>query len=148
MDEQVLIANALYSDNLTDLAAMDSLFSFSPVKARIGYALSRSAVDYFLNLYNPGDMLKIIQLLSENKSADQAFKRVTGKDFIDFEIGWFAYIDEQYRWMILLNASNLVWLLLVILFVAAFIRIKLKNRKTIRSWPETGIDDMDVEELN
>ena len=65
-----------------------------------------------------------------------AFKTTTGRDFIDFEVGWFAYLEEEYRWMILLNASNLIWFFLLLLFFAAFVRIKLKNQKTIDSWPK------------
>lgn len=148
MDEQVLIANALYGNKLTNLMSLDSLFSFSTVKARIGYALARSAVDYFLKNYSSQDLLGIINLLSENQSIDRAFRTVTGRDFVDFEIGWFAYIDDEYQWMFLLNASNIVWLILVLLFLLAFIRIKFKNKKTIRSWPEQDADDTDVKEIN
>ncbi|MCB9058805.1 MAG: hypothetical protein H6627_09575 [Calditrichae bacterium] len=143
MDEQVLIANALFSDRLYALADLDSMLSFSSVKARTGYALSRSAIDFFLDRYTKKDLLDILSQLHRKKSMDQAFSEVTGRDFVDFQVGWFAYIDEKYKWMILLNTSNLIWLIFIILIVLAYIRVKLKNKKTIRSWPEQGIDDID-----
>jgi len=136
MDEQVQIANALYSENLTELNALDSLFGFSRVKANLAYALARSAVDYFCGLYGDKNLLHIIDNISHKSSLDMAFKTTTDRDFIDFEVGWFAYLEEEYRWMILLNASNFIWFFLLLLFFAAFVRIKLKNQKTIDSWPK------------
>ena len=144
INEQVLIANALYGNKLTDLKALDSLFSFSQIKAKTAYALARSAVDFFLKNNSTYDLFKILDLLDHNESIDQAFLQVTGRDFVDFEIGWYSYIDSEYKWMILLNVPDLVWTILVILFIAAFFKIKYKNKKTIRSWPEPESDDMDV----
>jgi len=141
-DEQVLIANALYSDKLTDLASLDSMFVFSTTQARLGYALARSAVDFFMREYDAKALVEILDLLEKNQSIDFVFKQVTGRDFIDFEVGWFAFIDDQYKWMVLLNVPDLVWILLVVLFLAAIIRMRLKNKKTIQSWPE---DDEQIE---
>jgi hypothetical protein len=136
VDEQVLIANALYSNKLTNLSSLDSMFVFSSNQARLGYALARSAVDYFNRQYDAKTLIEVLNVLADNQSLDFAFKKATGRDFVDFEIGWYAFIDDQYKWMVLLNVPDLVWLLLVVLFFAAIIRIRLKNKKTIRSWPE------------
>ena len=135
MDEQVLIANALYSDRISYLADLDSMFAFSPLKARLGYALARSSVDYFIQQYNLKTLLLTLQAL-DNQPLNKAFLQATGRDFVDFETGWFTYIDDKYSWMFLINAENFVWAILVLLFVTAFIRIKLKNRKTRDSWQD------------
>ncbi len=135
-DEQVLIANALYGNKLGNLSTLDSMFVFSPLKARLGYALARSAIDYFTREYDDAALLDILNYLEKKQSVNEAFKTATGRDFVDFEIGWFAFIDEKYSWMILLNVPNLVWVFLVFLFFTAIIRRHYKNKKTIRSWPE------------
>ncbi len=136
VDEQVVIANALYSNKLTNLSSLDSMFVFSSNQARLGYALSRSALDYFTREYDDKALLEILNLLAENRSLDSAFKTATGRDFVDFEIGWFAFIDDQYKWMVLLNVPDLVWIFLVVLFFAAIVRMRFKNKKTIQSWTE------------
>ncbi|KAA3608790.1 MAG: hypothetical protein D8M58_18815 [Calditrichaeota bacterium] len=140
-DEQVLIANALYSDRLKNLAALDSMFVFSSNQARLGYALARSAVDYFIREYDDRALLEILDLLEKRESLNGAFKKSTGRDFIDFEVGWYAFIDEQYKWMVLLNVPDLVWVLLVVLFLAAVIRMRIKNKKTVLSWPEENEEE-------
>lgn len=141
MDEQVLIANALYADRISYLAELDSMFAFSPLKARLGYALARSAVDYFVQQYGLDILFKTLQELNTH-SVKQAFVLTTGKEFIDFETGWFAYIDEKYSWMFLVNADNLVWAILILLFFAALIRLRFKNRRTRDNWE----DEIDFED--
>lgn len=143
INEEILIANALYSNRISYLEDLDSMLTFSPLKARLGYALARSAIDYFVRQYNLKILLHTIKALNNN-NLNEAFKQNTGRDFVDFETGWFAYIDEKYSWMFLLNAENIVWILFVLLFFAALIKIKISNRKTINSWD----NDMDIRELN
>lgn len=143
MDEQILIASALYSDRVGYLTDLDSMLSFSPVKAKLGYALARSAVDYFVQQYGVETLFQTLKEL-HNHSVNDAFVETTGKDLVDFEAGWFAYIDERYSWMFLLNAENYVWALFVVLFFAALIRLKFKNRKTLNKWEE----DTDIFDTN
>jgi len=142
MDEQVLIANALYSDKINYLMALDSLFAFNPLQARLAYALARSSVDYFVQQYGLDALLQTLKALN-TYSVNKAFLHATGRDFIDFERGWFGYIDEKYSWMFLINAENIVWAVLVLLFFTAWIRIRFKNRKTRNSWE----DDIETNEF-
>jgi len=141
MDEQVFIANALYSDRISYLTDLDSMFNFSPLKARLGYALARSSVDYFIQEYSMDTLLRALKKLN-NHSVSESFLQTTGRDFVDFETGWFAYIDEKYSWMFLINAENFVWALLILLFFVALIRLKFKNQKTKDSW-ENDLDLLD-----
>jgi Peptidase MA superfamily len=135
MDEQVFIANALYGDRMSYLTDLDSMFAFSPMKARLGYALARSAVDYFVQEYGLDALMKTLKAFNK-QTVNQAFISTTGKDFVDFEAGWFNYIDEKYSWFFLLNAENIVWAILILLFFAALIRLKFKNRDTRNSWED------------
>lgn len=134
MDEQIYISNALYSGNITSLTNLDSMFNYTRNQAQLGYALSRSAVDYFLKKYDLQTLFKAIKKVNSTRSINRAFLETTGRDFIDFETSWFSYIDKEYKWMFVLNADNLIWLTLVVLFLLAFLRIKFKNKKTIKSW--------------
>ena len=91
MDEQVFIANALYSDRINYLTGLDSMLAFSPMKARLGYALARSAVDYFVQENGLPALLEMIKALNK-QNLNQAFLSTTGKDFIGRQVitssGW------------------------------------------------------------
>lgn len=134
MDEKIYISNALYSGKIASLSSLDSMFNYNKHQANLGYALSRSAVDYFLKNYDQQTLFRTIKKVNSTRFINKAFLEVTGRDFVDFETGWFSYIDDQYKWLFILNMENLIWLTLVVLFLVAFIRIKLKNQKTIKKW--------------
>jgi len=126
----------LLSNRITPLMQLDSMFSFQSNKAQLGYALARSAADFFVQQYGVEKLYDIINHLNQTPSLNKNFLAVTGKDFIDFEVKWYDYIDKEYKWFFLLNAENIVWVVLLILLGAAYLRIKLKNRKTQSSWKE------------
>ena len=122
--------------------SLDSLFAFNPLQARLAYALARSSVDYFVQQYGLNSLLQTLKALN-TQNVNQAFLQTTGNDFIDFERAWFGYIDEKYSWMFIINAENIVWAVLILLFFTALIRIRLKNRKTRNSWE----DDIETNEF-
>lgn len=136
MDEQVYIANALFNGQITPLMEFDSMFISDVNKAKMGYALARSAVDFFVQQYGTEVLYDIIVQLNNTKSLNAAFLNATGMDFIDFEVKWFNYVDKEYKWFILLNIENFIWTSLIILLVIAYLRMKFKNRGIISSWKE------------
>ncbi len=136
INEQIYISNALYSGKLTNLSNLDSMFNFTTQQALLGYALSRSAVDYFLKKYDMQALFRTLKKVNSTRSINRAFVEVTGRDFVDFETGWFAYVDKEYKWLFILNIDYLIWFILIVLFLIAVMRIKYKNRKIIRNWEE------------
>ena len=144
MDEQVFIANALFSEKIIPLMELDSLFSFQRNQARLGYALARSAVDFFVQQYGVDKLYDLVSQFTGSRSVNKNFLSVTGRDFIDFEIRWYNYIDKEYSWVLILNSENIIWSALILLFIIAFLRIKLKNRKILSSWKEDIDEDPDV----
>lgn len=135
MNDRVVIGNALYGNYFLSLDALDSMLSFNPVKAKLGYALAYTAVDYFDQRFGLDRLLKILAFPGR-RSFKRDFKQVTGIDFVDFEFDWYAYVDKTYRWMVLLNIENLVFITFVFLLIGAFIRMRHQNRKTIDTWDE------------
>ena len=135
VNDKVIIANALYGNYFLGLDALDSLLSFNPVKARLGYALAYTAVDYFDQRFGLSRLLAILDQPGR-RSFYRDFKKITGREFVDFEFNWYAYVDKTYRWMILLNIENIVFLLFVILLFGAFFRVRKRNKQTIGKWEE------------
>ncbi|NIU01716.1 MAG: hypothetical protein GWN62_30000, partial [Aliifodinibius sp.] len=56
------------------------------------------------------------------------------KDEIDFEIAWYRYIEDKYRWLFILNLENLIWVaLLLVLFLGMYL-IRYRNKKILEKW--------------
>lgn len=145
LNDKVLLANALALKRIPPLAALDSLLSFSPQRARLAYIEALSATLYFANRHGGKALKELVAALALHHSVNDAFKAVTGIDFIDFEINWYEDIQSKYRFLIVLNLDNFLWLSMGLLALAAILAVRRRNRKKIESWEK---DDAVTDELN
>ncbi len=148
LNDKVLLANALALKKVPPLTALDSLLSFGPQKARLAYIQALSAVRYFVNANSRKQLRELIPALARHHSINDAFKSVIGIDFIDFEIGWYEDIQEKYRFLVVLNLDNLLWLSMGLLALAAIFAVRRRNQKKITDWEKDeaeadGLDSFD-----
>ncbi len=142
LDERVLISAALYGNRLVSFAEMDSVLHKMPQQVTLIYALARSAIDYLEQNYGRQALKELLARLAENEPLEKAFLNVTGTELIDFEFGWYAWLEDKYRWMFLLSFNNLLWTGLVLLFLIAVWRVWARNRKTRKSWEDDPFEEM------
>jgi hypothetical protein len=141
-EDMRMLANALSSSKLLDFNALDTVLSFTPAKARLAYIESLSAVKFFISQYGLGALREVIEDLNQSQSLDQAFLNTTGFDVLDFEIKWMQYLSSEYKWLIVLNFDNLLWVTIGMLFLLALVIKRIRAKKTIKNWIE---EDGDVE---
>lgn len=145
LNDKVLLANALALKRVPHLSAIDSLLSFGPQKARLAYIQALSAVQYFVNANSRKQLSELVIALALHHSINDAFMSVIGIDFIDFEIGWYEDIQEKYRFLVVLNLDNLLWLSMGLLALAAIFAVRRRNRKKMQTWEndEAQADGLD-----
>jgi hypothetical protein len=132
--EGIAIGNAIMSKNFIDFQDIDSLLNFGETKARLAYLQSLLAVRYLVKVYGPEIVQKILHSMSTGNSFNEAFLIQSGQDIIDFEYDIYHEIKENYKWMSMLQFSNVFWILMIILVLSVFIAIKMRNRKKIKVW--------------
>jgi hypothetical protein len=62
------------------------------------------------------------------------------RDWIDFEIWWQTELESRYKWYILLNFEMVIAILIVIVFLIAYISKIVQKRKQLRLLAETEED--------
>ena len=136
INDRIHLANALTSNNIISLTAMDTLFTFSQVNARLAYIEALTAIQFIVKNHGVEALKMLVQNMSTNISVDEAFKKSIGYDFIDFEIYWYEELRSQNRWLIILNFENILWISIVLLAILAIIIIKIRNHKLEKSWED------------
>jgi hypothetical protein len=130
----LVLSNAIWARTIIPLRKIDSLLLFSKRNAELAYVQSLSAVSFLQN--ELGDMQRWNKFHQEvlQSSWSSAFLNNLKKDEIDFEIAWYRYIEDKYRWLFILNLENLVWVaLLLVLFLSMYF-IRHRNRKILEEW--------------
>ena len=69
-------------------------------------------------------------------------------DVIDFEIGYRQYMRERYRIYFLVAAEDYIWFIVPMLFLLAYLMVKLRNRAIYRKWEieDTGEGEHEIDD--
>ena len=75
INDRIHLANALTSNNIISLTAMDTLFTFSQVNARLAYIEALTAIQFIVKNHGVEALKMLVQNMSTNISVDEAFKK-------------------------------------------------------------------------
>ncbi len=131
----IVLSNALFAKQIVPLGKIDSLLTFSYAKAHLGYLESLSAILYLENNFikDKTNWQWFLNRITQFGFAP-ALQELTGVDSIDFEIKWYRWLHKRYRWLVILNLENLIWLLMIIILVGSLYAIRYRNRKVLAQW--------------
>ncbi|MFZ0390437.1 MAG: hypothetical protein WAN36_08250, partial [Calditrichia bacterium] len=146
IQQGIILSNALWARKIIALSHIDSLLQFSGHRASLAYLQSFSAVLFLENRYLGGQKSWQEFLTAVRQTGwETALNRFTGMDEIDFEIKWYRWLKEKYRWFIIFNAENLIWIAMVIVLAGALYAVRYRNRQILENWekeemllPESG----------
>ncbi len=115
----------------------NDLESFNRVKksnSTLAYAQSAAMV-YALEYYYGNDIHdKIIATMQQGSPFWKTVESITSHDKTDIQINMEIFIEENYNWMFLANASKLIFIFLPIILVGGFLYKRQRNKKILKRW--------------
>lgn len=129
-----LVSKALLTNSIISLNDIDKVLTFNQSKAQLAYQESYLAVNFLIEKFGVNHIKKVVQALSLEQDADQAFLNAIGMDLWDFELEWLKYIKHKHRWHFLVDFDIYLWILILLLFIIGFIIIRRRNRQTLKRW--------------
>ena len=135
--ESITLGNAILAGNIISLTEIDSLLKFGNIQANIAYLEAFLAVDFLIINHGEDAVINIINDIPDIKQFEKTFLKNVGIDLIDFEFEWYEYLKKRFRWMVLLQFENILWISLVLIIFIAFIIMKIRNRRIMNDWKES-----------
>ena len=132
------ISKALLTRSIIPLNDIDKVLNFHREKAKLAYQESYTAVQYMLEMYDIYAIQGIIDGIRTGKNWDEIFINSTGSSFQVFEKEWYNHINEKYKWYFLSEFDSFIWIIILSLFIAVFVILKFRNRRTIKEWGDEG----------
>ena len=136
LQKRIILSNAIVENKMIDLMAIDTLFRFNAVKARLAYIESQSAITFLVQKYGLSHLKQLLDYIAQRKILNDAFKLTYNFDFLDFEIKWNEYIYKHYRWLVLLKFEDWLFAFISLLFLAAVLAVYLRNKKKLKQMEE------------
>jgi hypothetical protein len=132
----IVLARSLFTGHFLWLDEIDEVLTFRRDKANLAYQEARTAIYYLVDKYGDEVIAGIVRALKDGNEMDGALRAVIGMGFQDFQTDWYLAMKQKYRWYILMDFPLVFSLVIVILFLTAFIVTRRRIRKTKRIWEE------------
>ncbi|NIR52981.1 hypothetical protein GWO43_30585 [candidate division KSB1 bacterium] len=130
------ISKALLTDSVVPLDEIDKVLKFHREKARLAYEESYSAILYMEKAFGERGIVDFLQELEQSKEFDDTFLQVFGIDLYEFELDWYHFIEDKYRWRFLIDFETFLWIFIPLMLILAFIAIRLRNRRILKRWED------------
>jgi hypothetical protein len=86
---------AARAGSLIPLDGLTGNFPTTPRRFSLAYAISVSAVDFFVRTHGQERLIALITSYADGVSDDEAFRRATGAGFADFDDAWMASLGVE-----------------------------------------------------
>jgi len=134
LGQDVLLAKALVTGSFIPLSELDEVNQFHRAKAGLAYTESFLALNFFVDEFGRQGFVEFVTLLREGTPFTESFFRATGLSYWEFQKLFESYAKHKYHILFVLTDPSILWFLLVLLFVMAFIWKKRQNRKRLKEW--------------
>lgn len=123
------------------LKEIDSLLRFDPIRARLAYEQSHSAMLFFMEEYGRSSLRMLLAQCVAGVSFEEAFRRATGITSNEFQQQWHAQLRSNF-WVVWVDAvDEFLWYFLIpALVVVVWIVVKIRNRIILAGWKKEGLD--------
>lgn len=146
-DESIDLADAariaadLRSKEVMFLEDLDSLQSFAVPQVQMAYIYSYSAVAFLQERMEGRMTLQEFHQQIKKHGWESALKRASGYDIREFEIYWYTQLRDNYRWYLLLNFDNFLWIAIIGIFFLVFWLKRSRMKQIFRRWQEEEINN-------
>ncbi|GAB4330942.1 MAG: hypothetical protein Kow0037_07190 [Calditrichia bacterium] len=142
----VLLANAILAKRVISFQEFPDLLQFPPARAHLAYVESLTIVEYLHNHYLKSDEAWMAFLQSVEKDGfEKALQEVSGLDLVDFEISWYRWMTGKYRWFVIFNLENLIWVAMVMVLAGAIYAVRYRNKKRLQEMADDELPFWDFD---
>ncbi len=143
--KKVLLGQAALYGKFIDLHKIDDVLKFERNRAQLAYAQSVSAVYYLISEHGYHSIGRLLILMNEGLGWNEAFEIVFGYAPEYYSANWQLWAKKQYRAYALVDIHYLLWIILPLLVLLAWLKVKRKNRLIYQKWSiEDSIEHNDM----
>lgn len=135
-DEQSALSKALFTGSLMPLSSINLVNEFPQHRAQLAYAQSRMAIDYLVTNYD----LDIISLILRASVKKGSFSRGLKEelDINEYQLDSLTqiHISKTYSSYFWILDNYILWIIIILLFLSAYILTIFRNRKKMKTMEE------------
>jgi len=147
MRHRLVISKAKWKNQLFYFNDLEGFNRVRKSNATLAYAQSAAMVYAMEYFYGENIHKSIIHSMQNNRSFWKAVAEITGDDRIDVQINMEIFIEDNYNWMFLANASKSIFVILPFILVGGYLYKRRRNKRILDAWEmEELLEQVDWEQ--
>ncbi|MFO0665495.1 MAG: peptidase MA family metallohydrolase [Polyangiaceae bacterium] len=129
------LMKAAYARNLIPLSELDVRFpDDDSYKISVAYAEAADFVRFLLRDQDKSRFSSVISRVKEGQAFERALIDAYGADIRVLEFQWKQELDDRSSYVPVVATGSVLWFLGAVALFAAYIRRRMKNKKTLTRW--------------
>jgi hypothetical protein len=138
--DNIQLAEAVLTRSVLPFHSLNIHFPADKRKAALAYAQSLDMVTYIIKEYGQDSIKQLITELSKGYEFNIALLNSINTNMQTLEIAWLTWLNDRYKWFFIITNTSLLWLLLPIICIIAYIRKYIQSKRKKAQWDmEDGI---------
>jgi hypothetical protein len=147
MRHRLEISKAKWQNQLFYFNDLEGFNRVRKTNAMLAYAQSAAMVYAMEYFYGNSIHSTLINIMQGGTSFWNALEKITGDNRIDVQIYMEKFIEDNYNWMFLVNASKSIFVILPFILIGGFLYKKRGNKRIIDAWEtEELLEQVDWEQ--
>jgi hypothetical protein len=147
MRHRLEISKAKWKNQLFYFNDLEVFSRVRKSNATLAYAQSAAMVYAMEYFYGDKIHTNLINAMQNNISFWDAIGNITGDERIDMQINMEIFIEDNYNWMFLANASKSIFVILPFILVGGFLYKRQRNKRILDAWEtEELLEQVDWEQ--
>jgi len=126
------ISNFLWKNKIVPLTKLQTINNHGNITLQ--YAESAAAIESLIYYYGENIIIEIFNNLHLNQTFELALENAIKETYIDFQINFQSFLNENYKWVFLLRSGKHFFVILPFLLIFGFYYKSYKNKKTLKLW--------------
>ncbi len=128
------------------LLPMDLLADRFPAdlrRAEIAYCQSYYFIAFLKQEFGSEAFQRFFSEYAKYRDFKSAMRLAYQMEWYELEKLWTRHVTRSFSWLPLITSASTLWFLMALLFIAAYMRKKHRNRQILRAWQEEEIGPFD-----
>lgn len=131
---KIEISKAHWRKQTIPLQRLQNMGIHTKGKIKLAYGESAAAVEALEYYYGDNTPLKILNEMRSGKEFPEALEKVINEEYIEFQIKFEIYLEENYNWVFLLRSAKYVYVILPVILVLGFLYRSHRNKLKLKQW--------------
>jgi len=131
---KIEISKAHWRKQTIPLQRLITMNIHSKGNINLAYGESAAAVEALKYYYGEDTPLKILDEMRLGKDFSEALEVAINEEYIEFQINFEIYLEENYNWVFLFRSAKYLYVILPIILVLGFLYRNHRNKLKLKQW--------------